>query len=106
MLSAITLGLLLSTATPAAAAPLPTQPDFTGGEAQPVFPTTSTSWINSDLYIESEVDSDFDGKKDLIHADVSRVAETDTAALKVPVVLEVSPYYAGTAVLANNWSVD
>jgi X-Pro dipeptidyl-peptidase len=93
-------------AVPASAAPLPIEPDFTGGEAQPVFPTSSTSWINSELWIESSIDSDNDGKTDLIHADVSRVQETDTAGLKVPVVLEVSPYYAGTAVEANNWSVD
>jgi X-Pro dipeptidyl-peptidase len=92
--------------SPAAAAPAPTNPDFTGGESQPVFPTTSASWINHDLYIESEIDSDLDGKKDLVHADVSRVQETDTASLKVPVVLEVSPYYAGTAPVANNWGVD
>jgi X-Pro dipeptidyl-peptidase len=93
-------------ASPAAAAPAPTEPDFTGGESQPVFPTSSSSWINHDLYIESEIDSDNDGKKDLVHTDVSRVQETDTAGLKVPVVLEVSPYYAGTAAVANNWSVD
>jgi X-Pro dipeptidyl-peptidase len=97
---------LVFTAMPAAATPLPTEPSFTDGESQPVFPTTSTSWINYDLYIESEVDSDLDGKKDLVHTDVSRVQETDTNNLKVPVVLEVSPYYAGTAVEANNWSVD
>jgi X-Pro dipeptidyl-peptidase len=99
---------LLFAVTPVTAAPLPgpTEPTFVNGEAQPVFPTSSTSWINHDLYIETEVDSDFDGRKDLVHADVSRVTETDTAGLKVPVVLEVSPYYAGTAVLANNWAVD
>src|SRR5688572_23129483 len=93
-------------AAPAAAAPSPTEPSFENGESQPVFPTTSASWINHDLYIETEVDSDFDGRKDLVHTDVSRVQETDTAGLKVPVVLEVSPYFAGTAVLANNWGVD
>ncbi|MEA2676428.1 MAG: X-Pro dipeptidyl-peptidase [Chloroflexota bacterium] len=97
---------LVGGAAPAMAAPLPTEPLFTDGEAQPVFPTSSTSWINSELWIESSIDSDNDGKTDLIHADVSRVQETDTAGLKVPVVLEVSPYYAGTAVEANNWSVD
>jgi X-Pro dipeptidyl-peptidase len=105
-LSVLVVATMVFGAAPAAAAPAPTEPTFENGEAQPVFPTTSTSWINSELWIESETDSDHDGKKDLIHADVSRVMETDTNNLKVPVVLEVSPYYSGTAVLANNWEVD
>ncbi len=52
-------------AAPTAAAPAPTEPSFENGESQPVFPTSSTSWINHDLYIETEVDSDNDGRKDL-----------------------------------------
>ena len=108
-LVALLLGLVLALgAAPVAGAPLPapTEPSFENGESQPVFPTSSASWINHELWIETEIDSDRDGRKDLVHADVSRVAETETAGLKVPVVLEVSPYYAGTAVLANNWAVD
>lgn len=93
-------------AVPASATPAPTEPSFDNGESQPVFPTGSANWVNHELWIETEVDSDFDGRRDLVHADVSRVTETDTAGLKVPVVLEVSPYYAGTAPAANNWAVD
>src|SRR5687767_8906784 len=98
-LTVLVVATMVLGVAPTAAAPAPTEPTFTDGEAQPVFPTTSTSWINSELWIETEVDSDNDGKKDLVHADVSRVAETDSNNLKVPIVLEVSPYYAGTAVL-------
>ena len=102
----LAMALAATFAAPTSAAPLPTEPSFENGESQPVFPTSSTSWINSELWIETEIDSDFDGRRNLVHADVSRVTETDTAGLKVPVVLEVSPYYAGTAVMANNWAVD
>ena len=40
-----------------------------------------------------------------MHVDVSRPRETDTDGLKVPVIYEDSPYYAGGADVAN-WAVD
>ena len=66
--------------------------------AQPVF-TTATA-IHYELWVESNFDSDRDGKNDRIHVDVSRPAETD-AGLKVPVIFEDSPYYAGGADITN-----
>ena len=80
-------------------------PVFVDGQAQPVFPTGSANWINHELWVETTVDSDFDGKLDRIHVDVSRVRETDTDGLKVPVVMEVSPYYGGSVNVVN-WAVD
>ena len=71
-------------------------PVFVDGQAQPVFSTVPATWIRQELWVETEVDSDFDGKLDRIHTDVSRVQETDTDGLKVPVIMEASPYYAGT----------
>ena len=90
---------------PAAAAPAPAVPTFVNGMAQAVFSTTTASWINHDLWVELDVDTDGDGLKDRVHVDVSRPAETDTDGLKVPVIFEDSPYYAGTANAAN-WAVD
>ena len=55
--------------------------------------------------MEIDADSDGDGKKDRVHVDVSRPRETDTDGLKVPVIYEDSPYYAGGADVAN-WAVD
>ena len=55
--------------------------------------------------MESNFDSDRDGKKDRIHVDVSRPKETDTDGLKVPVIFEDSPYYAGGSD-SPNFSVD
>jgi predicted acyl esterase len=87
-----------------AAALLPAEPTFVNGLAQPVFATAEADWINYELWVQSDFDSDGDGKNDRIHVDVSRPKETDTDGLKVPVILEDSPYYAGGA-SAENWSV-
>lgn len=53
------------------------------------------SWIREELWVETEFDSDGDGALDRVHVDVTRPAQTDTEGLKVPVVYESSPYYAG-----------
>ncbi|GAB5407198.1 MAG: Xaa-Pro dipeptidyl-peptidase [Aureliella sp.] len=54
-------------------------------------------WIQHDLWVETEFDSDGDGKLDRVHVDVTRPKQTDTEDLKVPVIYESSPYFAGTA---------
>jgi predicted acyl esterase len=84
-----------ATAKAAAAAPAPAVPTFVNGMAQPVFGATSADWVNYELWVQSNFDSDRDGKNDRIHVDVSRPKETDTDGLKVPVLFEDSPYYAG-----------
>ena len=89
----------------AAPAPAPAVPTFVNGMAQAVFPTSSASWVNHDLWVELDVDTDGDGLKDRVHTDVSRPAETDSDGLKVPVIFEDSPYYAGSANVVN-WAVD
>ena len=54
-------------------------------------------WIRHDLWVETGFDSDGDGKKDRMHVDVTRPRQTDTEGLKVPVIYNSSPYFAGTA---------
>ena len=54
-------------------------------------------WIRHDLWVETEFDSDGDGKPDRMHTDVTRQRQTDTEGLKVPVIYGTSPYFAGTA---------
>ena len=51
------------------------------------------------------MDTDFDGRRDRVHVDVSRPMETETDGLKVPVIYEDSPYYAGGTDVTN-WAVD
>jgi len=73
------------------------RPYFENGEAQivPAF-TSPKSWIREDLWVETEFDTDGDGKLDRMHVDVTRPKETNNG-LKLPVIFESSPYYAGTA---------
>ena len=73
----------------------PARPVFKDGEAQ-VVPAFNKDWIRHDLWVETEFDSDGNGKPDRMHVDVTRPKQTDTEGLKVPIVYESSPYYAGT----------
>ena len=82
-------------------------PFFKNGEAQIVESfKDETKWIRHDLWVETSFDSDGDGKKDRMHVGVTRPAQTEDG-LKLPVVYESSPYYAGTAGLATGlfWDV-
>ncbi|OEJ99637.1 Xaa-Pro dipeptidyl-peptidase [Roseivirga misakiensis] len=74
------------------------KPIFKDGEAQIVDAFKNPEdWIRHDLWVETEFDTDGDGKLDRMHVDVTRPKQTDTEGLKLPVVYESSPYYAGTA---------
>jgi X-Pro dipeptidyl-peptidase len=74
------------------------QPVFENGEAQivPAFENRD-DWIRHDLWVETEFDTDGDQKPDRMHVAVTRPKQTDTEGLKLPVIYETSPYYAGTA---------
>ncbi|HEY9116806.1 MAG TPA: CocE/NonD family hydrolase, partial [Roseivirga sp.] len=85
------------------------KPVFKDGEAQIVEAFNNPEeWIREDLWVETEFDTDGDGKLDRVHVDVTRPKQTDTEGLKLPVVYESSPYYAGTAGLAKGlfWNVE
>jgi X-Pro dipeptidyl-peptidase len=73
------------------------KPVFADGQAQvvPAFATPG-EWIRERLWVETEFDSDRDGKRDRVHVGVTRQRQTETEGLKVPVVYESSPYFAGT----------
>ena len=60
------------------------------GVTQPVFAYADA--IRETLLVEAPMDSDSDGRKDLIRLDVIRPAETESG-LKVPSIMEASPYY-------------
>ena len=74
------------------------KPIFENGEAQ-ILPELkdSSNWIRHDLWVETEFDTDGDGKMDRMHVDVTRPGQTETEGLKLPVIYASSPYYAGTA---------
>ena len=68
----------------------PARPVFVDGQAQivPAF-EDEKHWIRQTLWVETEFDSDGDGKRDRMHVDVTRPRQTDTEGLKVPVDLRV-----------------
>ncbi|MDG1252405.1 MAG: Xaa-Pro dipeptidyl-peptidase [Schleiferiaceae bacterium] len=72
-------------------------PRIVNGQAQvvPGFEQPD-SWIREDLWVETEFDSDGDGLLDRMYVAVTRPAQTNFG-LKLPVIYESSPYYAGTA---------
>lgn len=73
-------------------------PVFENGEAQvvPAF-ENQDEWIRHDLWVETEFDTDGDQKPDRMHVSVTRPKQTETEGLKLPVIYESSPYFAGTA---------
>ena len=74
------------------------RPVFVDGQAQvvPAF-ADSTRWVREELWVETEFDSDGDGRLDRVHVAVVRPGPTETEGLRVPVVYESSPYFSGTA---------
>ena len=74
----------------------PTLPQFVDGRAQRV-DGFRQGWIQHSLWVETEFDTDGDGRLDRMHVDVTRPGQTDTEGLKVPVIYETSPYYKGTS---------
>jgi X-Pro dipeptidyl-peptidase len=81
-------------------------PVFEDGEAQvvPAF-AEPDDWIRHDLWVETEFDSDKNGKLDRMHVAVTRPKQTEEG-LKLPVVYESSPYFAGTGVNSNEYFWD
>jgi predicted acyl esterase len=81
-------------------------PTFVNGLSQAVFSTNPADWYSGEVWVQAPFDSDNDGRLDRIHADFTAPGEVLTDGLKVPVVFEDSPYYAGTAPEYSNWGVD
>jgi X-Pro dipeptidyl-peptidase len=91
----------------AQAAPQPDiGPVFANGQAQivPEFQNQNVPWIRQELWVETEFDTDGDGKLDRVHVTLARPGPTEDG-LRVPVVYQTSPYYAGSAPLTF-WSVN
>ena len=89
-------------AEPAAATALPV---FENGMAQvvPEF-ADQASWIRHNLWVETDFDTDGDGRLDRVHVDVTRPRQTEEG-LRVPVIYGSSPYYAGVARSFAFWDI-
>lgn len=67
------------------------RPLFFNGKSQPIFDTRNL--LHEVVYIETDFDTDHDGKRDLVKAEIIRPVDTD---LQVPVLFTASPYNQGT----------
>jgi X-Pro dipeptidyl-peptidase len=109
-LSPTTLAAILACIATTPAQPQGPQPKatpvFANGMAQvvPAF-QDSTQWVRQELWVETNFDSDHDGKPDRVHVDVTRPRQTETEGLRVSVLYGSSPYYAGTSRGQVNWNV-
>ncbi len=81
-----------------------TVPVIENGQAQivPGFSKPS-EWIHHDLWVETEFDSDGDGKLDRVHVSVTRPKQTETEGLKLPVIYVTSPYFTGVGSTAKEY---
>ncbi|RYL92733.1 Xaa-Pro dipeptidyl-peptidase [Sporolactobacillus sp. THM7-4] len=72
--------------------PAEQKPLFFNGKAQAVFDTSQL--IREVVYVESSVDSDHDGKRDLLKVEFIRPIDTEHG-MKVPALFTASPYNQG-----------
>jgi X-Pro dipeptidyl-peptidase len=106
--------LLVLTACAAAQTPQPApaqrpttivRPVFADGMAQIVSAfRDSATWVRQSLWVETDFDTDRDGRNDRVHVNVTRPAQTDSG-LKLPVIYAASPYFAGVAQTFAFWDV-
>jgi X-Pro dipeptidyl-peptidase len=92
VLTVALLGVFAMAAGPAAAAD-PAPPPWLAvenGQTQPQFDFAQA--VEEVVFVETELDSDRDGRRDRVRIQISRPAETETQGYKVPVVFEHSPY--------------
>jgi len=95
---------LITVAGTAAGSPIPdgtdAPPPAADGHAPHVAGTMTTpvydyaTAIRESVYVDTTMDTDSDGKNDVIAVDIVRPRETDEDGRKVPVIMDASPYYS------------
>lgn len=100
-IATILAGLLVAalfaapTAAPAAADPTtrhrPSPPHVVGTATVPVYSYADA--IRESVWVETPADSDGDGVRDRVAVDVVRPREAAAAGVRVPVIMDASPYY-------------
>ncbi|MDQ2835929.1 MAG: Xaa-Pro dipeptidyl-peptidase [Actinomycetota bacterium] len=88
---AATLSIGLS--LPASASPATARPggSVSGGASQPIYDYTKA--IHQSVRVNTTMDTDGDGKPDTVAVDIIRPSETVAAGIKVPVIMDASPYF-------------
>lgn len=77
-----------ATSTPAVAPYVDPQTRST----QPVYDYTDA--IRESVYVDTTMDTDSDGENDVVAVDVVRPRETELTGLRIPVIMDASPYYS------------
>ncbi|MES2304267.1 MAG: Xaa-Pro dipeptidyl-peptidase [Gemmatimonadota bacterium] len=77
------------------------------GMMQPVLEFADTSQIiRQSLWVETNFDSDHDGKLDRVHVQVTRPGAAEKAGLKIPTLMLSSPYIGPTNGNSVDWDVN
>lgn len=72
-------------------------PVIQNGMLMPVAEFADTAqWIRTRVWVETDFDTDGDGRKDRLHADITRPAAAERAGVRLPVLMQSSPYAGGT----------
>ncbi len=85
------VGALLGPAT-AHAAGTATAGPVRNGASQPVYSYAKA--VRETVWVDTGLDGDHDGHSDRVAADIIRPGEPAAAGLKIPVIMDASPYYA------------
>ena len=81
-------------------------PIIKDGMVMPVTEFADTAqMVKQRVWVETNFDSDRDGKMDRVHADIVRPGAAEKAGLKVPIIMLASPYIGPTNNPAN-WNVE
>jgi predicted acyl esterase len=86
------VGLAGALITPtAAAAPAARPPHIVGTHTEPVYDYANA--IRESVWVTTSMDNDRDGVPDTVAVDLIRPRETAEAGVKIPVIMDASPYY-------------
>jgi X-Pro dipeptidyl-peptidase len=78
--------------TPAADPSVPQHVDTRTKSTQPVYDYDAA--IRESVYVDTTMDTDSDGKDDVVAVDIVRPSETALTGVKIPVIMDASPYYS------------
>ncbi|WP_436520691.1 Xaa-Pro dipeptidyl-peptidase [Actinoplanes sp. HUAS TT8] len=92
MAIAVVAGVAVTLTVSAAPATATGVPHIRNGETVPVYSYANA--VRESVWVQTPLDNDHDGVRDEIAVDIVRPRETAAKHLRVPVVMEGSPYYA------------
>ncbi|MBU2668409.1 Xaa-Pro dipeptidyl-peptidase [Actinoplanes bogorensis] len=92
LITAAAAGAVVATSVAAAPAHAAAVPHIRDGQTVPVYSYENA--VRESVYVQTSLDNDQDGVPDKVAVDITRPREAADRRLKVPVILEASPYYS------------